>query len=301
VPGFVYKWLKATAATGYIRFGAEPNRRVQDGFKRYWLCRQCEQKFSRWETEFANEVFYPFNDGRTARASYEPWLMKFCVSVSWRVLTLFFQEGHLKDFPDDLQEKVKNALRAWHEFLSDLRPDLGPHEQHLLPWDVVSSTDPRMPLNINRYILRSVDIDVVEGGHTAFVYSKLGRFMILGFISMKNTKHWDGGTRIYSNGTIEPRISFLHISAPMFFRKLEKREGSCIRHFPNGKKPRWSKTFFGTSIGQQDLEPFGPFRRTSNCLGVRPLRLRKTEAPKSDCETTETGATGDTWGTPGQP
>jgi hypothetical protein len=48
VPSFVYRWLKETSATGYIRTGENPNIRVQDGWKRWWFCRACEDQMSRF-------------------------------------------------------------------------------------------------------------------------------------------------------------------------------------------------------------------------------------------------------------
>ena len=33
IPSFVYKWLKDTSATGYLRNGNSPNLRQQDGLK----------------------------------------------------------------------------------------------------------------------------------------------------------------------------------------------------------------------------------------------------------------------------
>ncbi|MDQ6987940.1 MAG: hypothetical protein Q9M25_09070, partial [Mariprofundaceae bacterium] len=48
IPSFVYKWLKETSGTGFFRFGMEPNKRVQDGHKFYWLCKECEGRFNEW-------------------------------------------------------------------------------------------------------------------------------------------------------------------------------------------------------------------------------------------------------------
>ena len=205
IPAFVYKWLKVSAAASFMRFGTQPNKRVQDGFKRFWLCRKCEDTLNGWETKFANELFYSFNKGKADRVSYDRWLLKFCVSISWRVLTLFVEENQLTDFPEELQEETKNALAIWKKFLLDALPHPGPHQQHFLPWDAVEAvTDKNTPVNINRYILRSIDVDAVRSKSTAFVYSKLGRFMILGFISSKHPRHWED-TMVHLRGTIQPQ------------------------------------------------------------------------------------------------
>lgn len=215
VPSFAYRWLKGSAAMPYMRHGATPNRRVQDGFKRYWLCRSCEEIFNRLETTFANSLFYPYHGDPTIRVAYDDWLLRFCVSISWRVLSLFQDEGHLSTFPKQFEADIQDALAAWKAFLLGSRSDLGEHEEHLIPWSQITSADKSMPVNINRYLLRSIDIDVVEDGETAFVYSKLGALMILGFIKMKKPQHWDGGTRLGSSGVIEPR----HYGVPMSLGK----------------------------------------------------------------------------------
>jgi hypothetical protein len=55
LPSFVFKWMKQA---GYMRFAETPNRRSQDGIKRRWLCRECEDLFNSFETPFANNIFH---------------------------------------------------------------------------------------------------------------------------------------------------------------------------------------------------------------------------------------------------
>ena len=43
-----------------LRFGDNPNKPVQDGFKQKLLCSECEGRFSKFETYFANNFFYPY-------------------------------------------------------------------------------------------------------------------------------------------------------------------------------------------------------------------------------------------------
>ena len=83
LPSFVYRWLKSSSGTGFIRFGENPNLRSQDGFKTYLLCGECEGLFNSWETEFANKIFHPLNGGSGATLQYGPWMLKFAASVSY--------------------------------------------------------------------------------------------------------------------------------------------------------------------------------------------------------------------------
>jgi hypothetical protein len=85
-PAFLFRWKKKTAATTYLRCNEDPKKRVQDGLKVPMLCAECEGLFNKFETDFCNHVFHPLVSGKTSSASYGPWLLKFCVSVSWRIL-----------------------------------------------------------------------------------------------------------------------------------------------------------------------------------------------------------------------
>ena len=154
VPRFVFEWLKETSGTGHIRFAENVNLRVQDGWKPKLLCATCEQMFGQWEKMFAERVFVPFNRGDADRFRYGTWMLRFAVSVSWRVLTAFkFMDG-LKDFPPAIISAADAALSQWKEFLLDVKPNPGRFEQHILPVDVLAnSTIPGTPPNMSRYLV----------------------------------------------------------------------------------------------------------------------------------------------------
>jgi hypothetical protein len=224
VPKLVYTWLKTSSGTGFLRSGLNPNQRVQDGHKLFLLCGTCEDVFSRWETQFANHIFHPFNKGEMHSTPYDAWLLKFCVSVSWRVLHFFIEQESLVHFPEHMQAKAKKAMKIWQEFLLDARPHPGRCEQHFLPLDsVVSFTQSDMPTNINRYIARSVDIDAAWAGDDAFVYAKLGRFLIVGFMHIQHPKEWQGTKIHVRDGIIEPRTYTLPRAFGDFFLDKARR------------------------------------------------------------------------------
>jgi hypothetical protein len=202
----VWRWKRETSGTGYMRLGFEPNKRVQDGLKRHWLCRDCEERFSRVESEVARKLFYPYAENSTIRVRYGGWLMKFGISVVWRVLRYYTDEGHLGNYPAEQMVHVQEAETTWRTFLLDQRPHPGRFHLHLLPLDGFASVPgDNVPPNMNRYVTRAVDFDVVDGGSTAYVYAKLGRLLFLGFTRLDHPSQWIG-TRINSNqGIIEPR------------------------------------------------------------------------------------------------
>jgi hypothetical protein len=104
------------------------------------------------------------------------------------------------------QPRVKRAERAWREFLLGRRPRPDRHEQHFLPLvSIALRGKSPPPPNINRYLLRAPAMDVAGGDGTIYVYSKLGPFIILGFIALPHPKQWLG-TRVYAgHGRIRPR------------------------------------------------------------------------------------------------
>jgi hypothetical protein len=206
IPAFAYRWMRETSGTGHIRLGTTPNRRAQDGHKRYLLCTNCETKFSRWETQFATQIFHPYSSGTSSRFRYGRYLIRFCISVSWRVLRYYREETSFEDYPMDLIERMDEAEGVWKDVLLERKPNPGVFEQHILPLSAIEShTYSAMPKNINRYLMRVIDMDVVRGKNVAYVYSKLGRFIILGFFNLVVPKQWKG-TKVHGNeGFLEPR------------------------------------------------------------------------------------------------
>jgi hypothetical protein len=193
LPSFVFKWLKASSATGYLRSAANPNKRQQDGYKRYWLCSECETLFCGWETEFANKVFHPFIQDGSRSLEYEKWMLKFCVSVSWRALSVSLEDGTLANFSAAQMDAARKALAQWAGFLRGLEENPGRYEQHFLPTGLLGNVSGKnLPLNLNRYMLRNADMTPAFGKDDAFIYTKLERFIIVGFIEIRSPKQWVG-------------------------------------------------------------------------------------------------------------
>lgn len=205
LPAFAYRWLRESSGNGHIRVSTAPNQRVQDGLKRHWLCASCEALFSHSETAFASQLFYPYLSASGKHFRYTRWLLHFCTSVSWRVLRLYADEHHLKDWEPEAIAHVSQAEVTWREFLLGQRPHPGSFQQHLLPLDQIASASGNLAPNINRYLMRAIHMDICRGTKTIFTYSKLGRFIVLGFIHEPNLHHWRGTKVHATEGVIEPR------------------------------------------------------------------------------------------------
>jgi len=203
LPAFVFRWLRGRSGTGHMRNTDNPNRRVQDGLKLPWLCGECEALFSRDETAFATKLFHPWHAGNY-RIPYDDWLLKFCVSVSWRVLR--YARGRNPDthYTDAQEALMDDADVRWRAFLRGAEPHPGPFEQHLLIFDMIEDTTvPDLPNNINRFLTGAVTFDIVGSDRSLMTFAKLGRFTIFGIIQ-KGSHRWEGTKVHVKHGLLKP-------------------------------------------------------------------------------------------------
>ena len=210
IPKFVSDWIIDTSP-GYLRCAKNPNLRIQDGIKLDLLCENCEQRLSKWEKAFAENIFKPLHKHHSEMSIFpcEEWALKFAVSVSWRVLVHFKQLGLLSHFSEIQQADADKALNMWSEFMLDHRDHLGPHEQHMVFFDVIEfNTLTDLSPYMNRYLLRTFDMDVICSENSTLVYSKMGRIGLFGVIRDDNIKYWRG-TRIDMNGFLGDTNYFL--------------------------------------------------------------------------------------------
>jgi hypothetical protein len=222
IPAFAFRWLRGPHE-GYLRHTQEPNKRVQDGLKLPFLCRQCEGHLSQFETDFANKLFYPFNTDGVERVEFGAWLLKFCVSISWRALSYQKETGRLLHFSPSQITATDRALSVWSQFLLGQIPHPERFEQHFIPFDeeIAMSSLP------NRYLLASIDMDVGASATTAITYVKLGRFAIIGFIDVPNAKQWIGTKVPVRGGIIGPRSYVLPIFLLDYLTDRAKKGGAA--------------------------------------------------------------------------
>ena len=201
-PAFVMRWMKQTSATGYMRVTVVPNLRIQDGPREHMLCADCEARLSKWETAFATKVFHPYMRGHRALARYSSELPLFVTSVIWRVLIWYRLRdtfGH-KVLTDYSATDVAEA--CWRECLLGQRLNPGPHEIHFVRTDYVVGADYRAPPNLNSYLMRTFDADIMATSSEIFVYAKIPGFLMFGHINMKNKTGWRGTKLGFSGGVV---------------------------------------------------------------------------------------------------
>jgi hypothetical protein len=118
LPALAFRWLRESSGSGFLRNSKTPNRRTQDEEKRHWLCVDCEQMFGRSEKSFADRLFYPYLRVSGNPIGYAHWLMRFCVSVSWRVLRYYIEHDALKSWKPEAVEHANHAEAAWRAYRS---------------------------------------------------------------------------------------------------------------------------------------------------------------------------------------
>jgi hypothetical protein len=204
VPAFVYRWQKRTSSTGYLRFGRQVNRRVQDGTKPTFLCQECERRLNVSETQFANDFFTPFHEDAQTTFEYGEWLARFCVSISWRVLSYMQEVFPETRFDARHGTDAQKAMSIWADFLLGNRSDLDCFEQHLVPLGEIADADGGLPANFQRYLMRAVEMDRLWGDDSAFTFAKLGRVVLIGFICEPEARLWKGSKVDTASGILAP-------------------------------------------------------------------------------------------------
>lgn len=189
VPKGIYKWMKKTG-TGRLRIQGKFDTPFQDGHKERLLCLECERKFNKYETIFFNDIFHPYHNKNVKNIEVTEDLIYFSVSVLWRVLVLFKDDGNEyfhKTQMDNLEDE-------WRYYLNNKNDTLITFSKfHLLLTGSVSEMfftykdelvelfpNIVLPnLKLDLYLNRSVDMELIENEHSTLVYAKFSNFILV--------------------------------------------------------------------------------------------------------------------------
>jgi hypothetical protein len=280
LPAFVFRWQRESSGNGYIRSTHEPDRRVQDGLKFYWLCFDCEQRFSRWEREFASTLFHPYLTRSGERFAYGPWLLKFCASVSWRVLTYGFEQNVFSSWSAEEVARAKEAEKVWREFLLGKRDHPGEFRQHVLPLDTVASATGDIASNMNRYFMRAIHLDIVSGPSIAFTYSKLGRWAIFGSIS-EPSGAWAGAKVNANEGVIGPRAYTLPAPLGDYWNEKARKMSAALASVSDKQHQKIESAFRSNLDRFVDSDAFAAMKADVDLFGADAFSQR-AKSPSQD-------------------
>jgi hypothetical protein len=203
IPAFVYRWFKESSATGHMRFSDEPNVRIQDGPKSRLLCKACDNNIiGGHEKEFSEKLFKPWLESPAIR-NYQKYLLKFAVSVSWRVLKFCYGKNPNAQYSSEQINLINKAELQWRMFLLDKSPHPAEFEQHFFIYgNLVSTNEWNLPVNINRFARNSIMMDLVGSDRSQYTFAKFGQFFIFGHIQPHN--HIWSGTKVRLNSGTFP-------------------------------------------------------------------------------------------------
>lgn len=194
MPKFIAKRLKDRTATGFFVNAMRPSKRVQDFPKYDLLCRNCEERFSKFETYFANNVYDQFNKEQP-HGEYDNRLEKFVVSLSWRVLTVDQKKVELNH--PIFTPLVNRAETCWREFLLGTRQNVRPYENHILFLRKLSGPD--IPLGFNEYAQLAASYGMASTDARVFVYASFPGMCFVSTIAPTTLDGWHG-TRVNESG-----------------------------------------------------------------------------------------------------
>ena len=198
VPKFTAEWLKKTSGTGYLRQATQPNVRKQDFPTSRLLCATCEGIFSRWEKQFAEDIFIPSQEKGQQSFRYQDWLLHFAVSLAWRTSTL--TANSIREEEPDLALEVDVALTYWRDFLLGESDDPGPYAHHMFFLDyIMPSSTMSVPEFTHWYMLRGIDATIAYTSKDVYAYTKLPGIVFWSGIHPDRPKGWQN-TQIRRSG-----------------------------------------------------------------------------------------------------
>jgi len=242
IPSFVFKWIKNTSATGYLRNSANANLRRQDGRKVKLLCNDCEIILSLSEKRFSEIIFYPYvNDelsddfvcqNKISSFKYEDWLLKFVISIHWRHLVTNNLE---KNKLSDKQWKILNDIKEnWRLFLLGKTNYTGKADSHMLFHQSLAAADGNFPTNLNKnanfYLLRAADSTIVSSKSKLAIYNKIGPISF--FTSLKPGKLINANdSRIHLKGNYKVIQRLNNIDLSEFIYITRPNEAMSVFNF----------------------------------------------------------------------
>lgn len=216
LPKFVFRWIKQTSATGKLRQAINVERRLQDGLKEPSYCANCEKLFSKHETYFSKEVFYPYVAGEKKVFVYDEWMKKFIIGLAFRVLQRDFR-GFLGEYPN-WSSVLLGVKNSWKDYLLGGKSDID-EEAHLFLGGEIEEVHGFDYSQVEWYFCRGTDATIVHGENELFIYVLFPKIIFVVSIYPKVLGGWSG-TKIRNEGAITCPQSFNH---PGFDKFLQSR------------------------------------------------------------------------------
>ncbi len=118
VPKLFFNLIKKNSPTGRFRTTDNPNTPYQDGKKLPFLCEDCEERFSKYETFFSNQIYQNFSDGYGVEKfeSNDDEIRYFALSIAWRTLKYLMEKG-IGNLSNEEYKQLDIVLEKWRNAL----------------------------------------------------------------------------------------------------------------------------------------------------------------------------------------
>lgn len=247
IPKFVFRWLKQTGGK-YIRKADNVNKRVEDGVKDYLLCDDCEELFSKLENKFAREIFYPYSNKNIDSFNYDQDLLKFSISVLYRILLI--NHNDKQSFDNIHFNALIKAENEWRNFLYSNQKLESFKNIHIY---FASAEKIKNVLPTERFLnfyLRGIDGTIVSNIESCIVYVKMARIILIGEIEgfdnseMKNTLiNMDAGEILAKETKMNPLFNEFFIDRVRqingFFDKVSDQQKNNAINYSNWYKENY--------------------------------------------------------------
>lgn len=194
VPKFIYRWVKSTSPTSFMRKLSNPNIRIQDGHKYHLLCKDCEDKFSKYEKIFAENHFHPsINEVRT-NIDYKEEIFYFVCSILWRFIIVNIDR--YKDSP--YLENLNSCQSQLKEFLTTFKYPYDFDRFYAMFIGYVYDA-PEHLKGINQFATRTIDCQIIYDEECCFFYLHFPYFIFIGDIYGLKESDFDN-SKIHPSG-----------------------------------------------------------------------------------------------------
>jgi hypothetical protein len=200
IPRFVFKQLKESSASPFLREYEDPDERIQD-YNEELLCPDCEEHLNKFESPVAGYIYHPYQRGNSISFSHDDWLHRFHISVNWRLIHSDLSEW--ENLPKHQREAVKDARDVWHDIILNDEPvHKDPFTHHMVLFsDLELRTDStELTYRWEFYQDRAIDATVVHGAGTHY-YVKLPKVVFITCIQPPRIGRFNN-TKIEESGRI---------------------------------------------------------------------------------------------------
>lgn len=232
--------------------------RQQDGPKEYLLCRECEARFSKWESKFALR-FHAHHDQPGKSFDYSSEEALCALSILWRVLAhgrLHPEMNHLT-FGSDYS-RTDQAFHAWQEVLLGESQNPGQFRAFWMFFDYIQPGH-GLGAGANRFIFHASDFDIIANSSSSFAYAHIPSIFFIGALEGIDRSRFRGYDVSFKGGRYLAQENKI---APSFLFELIKKKMSLRSNAIESISPKQQAKIREATLADPELTLRSPLFRT---------------------------------------